>query len=128
MGLYFAKLDISTNNTKKIMEIVEQCPYFVNAYTLSGKHNLCIFLMAEYIGSLEAISKDHIRSNPLVLDAEFNIITRSTKDIIIPTNLIKGHREKAPCNTDEDCKDCPYFKEKKCMGCPITGQHQGWLF
>ncbi len=128
MGLYMAKVDISTNNSQDILNMFKNCPYFANGFTISGTHNLCLFFISENISTLEAIVNGHIRSNKSVIDVDFNIVINTVKDLFVPTILTKDITGTPPCGILLNCKDCPSFKDKRCMGCPITGVYQGWFY
>jgi DNA-binding Lrp family transcriptional regulator len=128
MGLYMAKVDISTNNPNEILNMFKNCPYFANGMSISGKNNLCILFVSETIATLEAIVNGHIRPNESVSEVDFNIVIKTERDFIIPTVLASEVVDKPPCGIMKQCKSCPSFKNKNCMGCPATGQYQGWFY
>ena len=128
MGLFTAKVDISTSRPAEVMDTFRNCPYFAHGFTISGRYNLCLLFMSENISTLEAIVNGHIRSHEWVNEVEFNIIISSEKDMVVPTVLRSGTEERPPCGMSGECLDCQSFKEGKCMGCPATGQYQGWLY
>lgn len=128
MGLYVAKVDISSNEPSKILSMFRNCPYFANGFSISGKHNLSMFFISESISTLEAIVNGHIRPNNSVTDVDFNIVINSERNYIVPTILTPDITETPPCGVLIQCKNCPSFYEKKCMGCPVTGQYQGWFY
>lgn len=128
MGLYVAKVDIASNNPTAIMDMFRGCPYFANGYTISGKNNLCLMFMSENIATLEAIVNGHLRSNPWVQEVDFNIVIGSERALIVPTSLTVDPTDKPPCGTLTQCRGCRSFRDKKCMGCPATGQYQGWFY
>ena len=66
MGLYMAKVDISSNDPTAILDMFKNCPYFANGFSISGKNNLCLFFISENIATLEAIVNGHIRPNQSV--------------------------------------------------------------
>ena len=128
MGLYMAKVDISSNNPSEILNMFKNCPYFANGYSISGKNNLCLFFISENIATLEAIVNGHIRPNKSVSDVSFNIVINIEKELVIPTVLTTKLVDKPPCGILINCEDCESFKQEKCMGCPATGQYQGWFY
>lgn len=128
MGLYVAKVDISSTRPDEILSMFRGCPYFANGFTISGKNNLCLLFFSESIATLESIVNGHIRSNPSVSDVDFNIVITSERDYIVPSVLNFEHSEHPPCGIKLQCRDCPSFKSVKCMGCPVTGQYQGTLY
>ena len=128
LGLYLAKVDISSTKPDDILHMFNECPYFANGFTISGKNNLCLLFFSESIATLESIVNGHIRSNPSVTDVDFNIVITSERDYIVPSVLDFEHRDHPPCGMKGNCRDCPSFKSTKCMGCPLTGQYQGTFY
>jgi DNA-binding Lrp family transcriptional regulator len=128
MDLYVAKVDVSTNNTAKILDMFKGCPYFANGFTVSGRNNLSLFFLSEKISTLEAIVNNHIRSHDSVKDVDFNIVIGSEKDFVVPTVLTPELSELPPCGLKIRCKDCQSFHDKRCTGCPATGEYQGWFY
>jgi DNA-binding Lrp family transcriptional regulator len=128
MGLYLAKVDLSSTNPDRILKMFHGCPYFANGFSVSGRHNLCLFFFSESVTTLEAIVNGHIRSDPSVQDVDFDIVIASVKDFIIPVSLRPEHSRTPPCGIELKCKDCASFKGRKCMGCPVTGQYQGSFY
>lgn len=128
MGLFLAKVDISSNKPAELLRMFKNCPYFANGFTVSGKHNLCLLFMSENIATLEAIVNGHIRSNMWVTEVDFNILISTERDLIIPTVLTPDSVDTPPCGILMECKECASFREGRCMGCPATGQYQGWLY
>lgn len=128
MGLYMAKVDISSNNPSEILGMFKNCPYFANGLSISGKHNLCLFFVSESIATLEAIVNGHIRPNKSVTDVDFNIVIASEKDFIVPSILTPEITDTPPCGVLIQCKNCQSYKEEKCLGCPATGVYKGWFY
>jgi Lrp/AsnC family transcriptional regulator, leucine-responsive regulatory protein len=128
LGLYLAKVDISSTRPDEILRMFSGCPYFANGFTISGKSNLCLLFFSESIATLESIVNGHLRSNPSVTDVDFNIVITAERDFIVPSMLDFEHCDDAPCGIKMNCRDCPSFKSVKCMGCPVTGQYQGTFF
>ncbi len=128
MGLYMAKVDISSTDPKTILNMFKNCPYFANSFSISGKNNLCLFFISENISTLEAIVNGHIRPNESVTDVDFNIVINTERDFIVPTVLTTEVTKSQPCKTRITCNDCESFLEGKCMGCPATGEYRGWFY
>jgi Lrp/AsnC family leucine-responsive transcriptional regulator len=121
-------VDVSSTNPSEILRMFRDCPYFANGFTVSGKHNLCLLFFSESVATLESIVNGHIRSNKSVTDVDFNIVITAEKDFVVPTVLTTEHVDKPPCGMLAKCRECRSFKDKKCMGCPATGQYQGWFY
>ena len=125
-NLGIAKVDLSTNNSAKILGIFEKCPLFLNGFVTSGKHNLCLFLVVENLASLDACMDCHIRANPHVSDVEISVVVSSARDVIAPMKLIREKTEVSSCG--EQCDKCYYYKSERCFGCPNTVHYRGALF
>jgi len=128
VGLYLAKVDVSSTKPAEILGMFRDCPYFANGFTVSGKHNLCLLFFSESVATLESIVNGHIRSNESVTDVDFNIVITAEKPYVVPTVLSPEHTDNPPCGLMRQCRNCQSFKDKKCMGCPATGQYQGWFY
>ncbi|MDH4122482.1 MAG: winged helix-turn-helix transcriptional regulator [Thermoplasmata archaeon] len=128
VGLYLAKVDVSSTKPGEILSMFKNCPYFANGFTVSGKHNLCLLFFSESVATLEAIVNGHLRANKSVTDLDFNIVITSERSLIFPTVLTQDQSDIPPCGTLSQCRNCQSFKDKKCMGCPVTGQYQGWFY
>ena len=128
MGLYMAKVDITSNNPSEILDMFRNCPYFANGFSISGEHNLSFFFVSESIETLEAIINGHIRPNKSVTDVDFNIVISSEKSFIVPSILTPEITDTPPCGVLIQCKNCSSFKDGKCLGCPATGVYKGWFY
>jgi DNA-binding Lrp family transcriptional regulator len=128
MGLYLAKVDLASTRPTEILDMFVGCPYFANGFSVSGRHNLCLFFFSESVTTLEAIVNGHIRSHPSVSDVDFDIVIASVKDFIIPVTLKPEHSSTPPCGIGLKCSACPAFKGRRCMGCPVTGEYQGSFY
>ncbi len=125
VGLYLAKVDLTAKNTAEVLDSFRGCPYFLNGLIVSGKNNLCLFLVGEDISTLEAIVDRHLRSNPNVSDVEMNVLITSSDDLIFPVRMTFEQQDKPPCGSEGKCDSCPYYKSERCLGCPITGHYRG---
>jgi DNA-binding Lrp family transcriptional regulator len=125
IGFHIAKLEITADTPSKILNMFRDCPFFLNGFTVSGKNNLCLLFIGEDIASLESIVDVHLRTNKEIHNVDFNIIISSLKNFVTPVNMKIDIREKPPCGIDIECSDCTYYKENRCVGCPIINQYRG---
>ncbi len=124
-GLYIAKIEISANNPTEILTMFRDCPFFLNGFTVSGKNNLCLMFIGESIATLESIVDVHLRSNKDIHNVDFNIIISSLKNFVTPVNMRVDARETPPCGMHIQCQECEYYKQNRCVGCPIINQYKG---
>ncbi len=126
-GLHIAKVDITTTNTSKIMNMFQGCPYFLNGFITSGRNNLCLFFVAENIATLESIVDNHLRTFSTVQNVEFNLIIGAANSLILPLKRFPKSNS-PPCGVLQECKTCPSHEEGRCLGCPVINQYDGWLW
>ena len=128
VGLQVGKIDVTTTNPAKILDMFHSCPYFMNGIIVSGKSNLTLFFMAEKISTLEAIVDGHLRRLPEVQEVDFNIVISPGKQMVVPVVLSWDKRDKGPCGVSHSCKGCGNYEAGRCSGCPIVVEHKGWFF
>ena len=73
-------------------------------FSISGKHNLCLFFVSESIATLEAIINGHVRPNKSVTDVDFNIVIATEKNFVVPSILTPEKTETPPCGILIKCK------------------------
>ena len=104
VDLFLAKIDISATDTTAIIKEFRDCPFFVNALILSGRHNLCLFFTSTDLKRLEGIINHHLRGNKMVKDIEMNIVISTSKDFVLPLNVDYDNTNQLNC--EQHCKDC----------------------
>jgi DNA-binding Lrp family transcriptional regulator len=98
--MYFARVDLKTNKPLEIYEIVEKCPFMLNAFRLSGGIDVSILMAGFSIEDIDKIVNTHLRSNPSVFMVQIDLITDIMKDFIIPFDF---NLSKCDCILDEHC-------------------------
>ena len=63
------------------------CPFMLNAFRLSGSHNIMILLTSSKLEKLDNIVNYHFRSDPDVTSVSMNMITEIAKDFILPIDF-----------------------------------------
>ncbi|MBU1199248.1 MAG: Lrp/AsnC family transcriptional regulator [Nanoarchaeota archaeon] len=99
IDLPMAKIDISTTETESLLKEFQGCPFFINGFVTSGKHNLCMLFIAKDLKTLEGIVNYHLRCHPKVKEIEMNIIIKSAKDFVVPLNL----NDKQQITCEQNC-------------------------
>jgi len=126
IGLHFARLDIVTNDSEHILSSIKKCPYVLNVISMDGERNLSIFLASEDFSTLESVKSRFIEHNG-IKDANFNIILKSEKKIVLPIQLVEK-KKSPPCGMNLHCEECKYYKNGKCIGCPFSPCYKGKLW
>lgn len=85
--LVFARAEIETNHPDKLLEIIENCPFMLNAFKLNGIMNLSIILASFSLEGLDKIVNYHFRNNPDVITLKLDIIVNVLRDFVLPFNF-----------------------------------------
>ena len=115
VDLFLATVEINSSNPEEIMEMASCCPFMLNAFRLSGEHNICILLASSKLDKLDAIVNYHFRKNPEVSLVSMEIVTDIAKDFILPIDFDSEHHEpNEEVGCGEKCKWLLYkLKQKK---------------
>ena len=116
-GVNFKKIDLllgvvqlNTKTPEEILEMAKFCPFMLNAFRLSGAHNICILLASSKLEKLDNIVNYHFRSDPNVQSVEINMITEIAKDFIMPVDF--RSEEHIPTLEDGCGAKCKYQMAK----------------
>jgi len=80
--LHLAIVELKTKNPELIMDIAKFCPFMLNAFRLSGEHNLCILLASSKLQKLDNIINYHFRNNPDILNVSMEIVIDQAKGLV----------------------------------------------
>ncbi|MGQ4874551.1 MAG: Lrp/AsnC family transcriptional regulator [Promethearchaeia archaeon] len=106
VDLFLSVVSISTKNPGEIMEMAKYCPFMLNAFRVSGEHNICILLASSRLDKLDKIVNYHFRKNPDVDKVSMEIVEDFAKDFIYPIDFDSELNEP---NDFEGCGDrCKY--------------------
>jgi Lrp/AsnC family transcriptional regulator for asnA, asnC and gidA len=119
----------STEAMQKTIERYKDCPRVINSFITLGGYNLVILVMAEDQDTLEceAMEKCSLRSGVGIRRSEFFPIGRVNYSPFIPLKrfITKEKSDITPCGVN--CKDCPGYQVRKCLGCPSVHHYKGPL-
>ena len=129
LRLALIMLEIQSAETmRKIIERYSKCPRVINFFSTMGGYNLIALVMAEDQATLESecMEKCALRSEEGVRRSEVYLIGDVHHSFLpLRTNALKVKRDTAPCGVQ--CKDCPSFRDNKCVGCPTLKYYRGSL-
>ncbi|TFF63856.1 MAG: AsnC family transcriptional regulator [Promethearchaeota archaeon] len=100
---------IRTMQPEIVLEVAKVCPYMVNAFKVSGDHNICLILVAPNLRYFEEIINKHFRSQYNRVQME--VIIEMAKDFILPVNFSELAKHD-PLNPDECVGECQYCQEQ----------------
>ncbi|NHJ20605.1 MAG: Lrp/AsnC family transcriptional regulator [Candidatus Lokiarchaeota archaeon] len=105
VDLYLSTVELNTKQPNEILEMAKFCPFMLNAFRLSGSHNICILLASSKLDKLDNIVNYHFRSNPDVQSVSMNMITEIAKDFILPVDFdSEDHNPTLESGCGEKCK------------------------
>jgi DNA-binding Lrp family transcriptional regulator len=113
IDLLLGVVELNTKRPNEILEMAKFCPFMLNAFRLSGSHNICILLASSKIEKLDNIINYHFRSNPNVQSVSLNMITEIAKDFIMPVDF---KSEEHNPTLEEGCGDKCKFKMAQLKG------------
>jgi len=87
VDLHLATVELKTKNPEEVMDMAKHCPFMLNAFRLSGEHNLCILLASSKLQKLDNIINYHFRNNPEILNVSMEIVIDIAKDFILPIDF-----------------------------------------
>jgi len=87
VDLFLATVELNTRNPDEIMDMSKFCPFVLNAFRLSGEHNICIMLASSKLDKLDSVVNFHFRNNPDINSCSMEIVTEISKDLILPIDF-----------------------------------------
>ncbi|MFX1325461.1 MAG: Lrp/AsnC family transcriptional regulator [Promethearchaeota archaeon] len=85
--LCFARVELQTNNPKRAIQIVKNCPFMLNAFRLSGNSNISILMVGLTFEDLDHIVNRHFRNDPEVNNVHIDVITDVLHDFVLPIDF-----------------------------------------
>ncbi|MFQ5821688.1 MAG: Lrp/AsnC family transcriptional regulator, partial [Candidatus Heimdallarchaeota archaeon] len=125
IGLHLAKVEVNSRNVEQLLKRFKGCPYFLNGFTVSGSHNLCLFFIGEDLATMTALVDNHVRRTPEVNEVRFEVVSNSINDFIIPVELSFQQGDSPPCGNECNCPQCAFYETDRCNGCPTTKYYRG---
>ena len=123
--LFLGKVDLTTNNVPKVLEVLEKCPLFLNCFLTSGRHNMTCLLVGENIRSVMSCVDSRLRQNLPVENLEFDLIVTPTRPLVVPVKPKMEKQKITPCGAD--CSACDFYTSERCLGCPASVHYKGKL-
>jgi DNA-binding Lrp family transcriptional regulator len=111
VDIHLATVEINTKNPDEIFKMAKCCPFMLNAFKLSGDHNICILLVSSDLGKLDNIINYHFRSNPEVLSVSMELVAEIAKDFVLPIDFSSDDHD--PTIENGCGSKCSYRKTKK---------------
>ena len=119
----------SADAIRETLDRYKECPRVINFFTTMGSYNLIVLVMAEDQGTLESESMEQcaLRSGKGIRRSEFYPIGKIHHSTFLPLRAYTPRKtgDTTPCGVD--CKECPPFRDQKCVGCPSMSYYRGPL-
>jgi len=119
----------SAEAMRKIIKRYSGCPRIINFFTTMGGFNLIALVMAEDQATLESESMEKcaLRSGEGIRRSEFFPLGKVDNSSFLPlkAHTLTKKENITPCGVQ--CKDCPSFQDKTCVGCPSLSYYRGPL-
>ena len=109
--IHMATVEVNSSNPGELMDMARCCPFMLNAFRVSGDHNVCVLLASSKLQKLDAIINYHFRRNPDVSSVSMEVVTDIAKDLILPIDFDSENHE--PTIEDGCGEKCKYRIAKK---------------
>ena len=105
VDLFLATVELNTRKPEEILDMAKHCPFILNAFRLSGEHNICILLASSKLDKLDKIVNYHFRNNPDIHSCSMEVVTEISKDLILPIDFdSEQHTPTLEDGCGEKCK------------------------
>ena len=103
--LFLAIVNLKTRNPERMMEMARFCPFMLNAFRLSGEHNISLMITSSKLEKLDNVVNYHFRDNDDVQLVSMEIVTDIAKDLILPIDFdSEDHEPNLEYGCGEKCK------------------------
>jgi DNA-binding Lrp family transcriptional regulator len=110
VDMFLATVELNTKEPSELLEMAKYCPFMLNAFRVSGEHNICILLASSKLDKLDNVVNYHFRDNPQVNLVSMEIVTEIAKDLILPIDF--DSEEHNPTLENGCGEKCKYLKAK----------------
>ena len=113
-SLNLVKIEMSITQPQVVFDMVNFCPYIINALKLSGDYNIMIFMACSSLKRLDIILDKHFRNKEFVKKIKMDLITDFADPFILPVDFTIENFDKPDelCGI-ESCPDCEKADAKK---------------
>ena len=111
VDLHLAIVELNTRNPDEIIEMAKYCPFILNAFRLSGDHNVSILLASSKLEKLDIVVNYHFRNQKYITNVSMEIITEIAKDLILPIDFDSENQN--PTLEDGCGPNCKWRKAKE---------------
>ncbi|TFF98560.1 MAG: Lrp/AsnC family transcriptional regulator [Promethearchaeota archaeon] len=103
--LHLGIVEVKASNPEEIMDMAKFCPFMLNAFRVSGEHNICIMLASSNLQKLDNVVNYHFRNNPTIANVSMEVVTEIAKDLILPIDFdSEEHNPTLQDGCGEKCK------------------------
>jgi DNA-binding Lrp family transcriptional regulator len=109
--IFMATVEVNTRDPDILMDTAKCCPFMLNAFRVSGEHNVTILLASTELRKLENVVNYHFRGKPDVSRVSMEVVTEIAKDFILPIDFDSEDHDPT---LEEGCGEkCKYLIAKR---------------
>ncbi|MFX1496333.1 MAG: Lrp/AsnC family transcriptional regulator [Promethearchaeota archaeon] len=113
IGIQLAIVNLNTKNPEEIVDMVNDCPFMLNAFRLSGTFNMSVLIANTNLRKLNNVVDQHFRNNSNVQKIVIEFITDTVKNFILPIDI---DSELILPNLEDGCSsNCRYCEYNRIM-------------
>ena len=103
--LFLATVELNTKDPDIVMDMAKYCPFMLNAFRVSGEHNVCVLLASSNLQKLENVVNYHFRGKPDIDRVSMEVVTEIANDLIMPIDFdSEQHEPTLESGCGEKCK------------------------
>ncbi len=108
--LSVALVSMHAKKPKDVLDMIEHCPFVLNAFKTSGKTNVLVWLVGSNIDKLEEIVEVHFRSQADISHVNMSIVIEPINQLVLPVDFNFEHHNSILCG--ENCHAVTQEREK----------------
>jgi DNA-binding Lrp family transcriptional regulator len=96
----FALVSMHAKNPKTVFDMIEACPYVVNAFKCSGRTNIIVWMAGTRLEKLEEMVEVHFRSNAEITHVNMAVVLDPINDLVLPIDFNFESHHSINCGPD----------------------------
>ncbi|MHA1819986.1 MAG: Lrp/AsnC family transcriptional regulator [Promethearchaeota archaeon] len=99
VDIRLAKIEMLVKNVSNFLRKIEQCPFVLHGFKMSGNMNICLLIAAPDLKTIDKMVDLCFRKDKDILSVNVDYIISSVKDLILPINFDIEHFDEFGCGT-----------------------------
>jgi DNA-binding Lrp family transcriptional regulator len=80
-------IELTTDQPKKVLELVKKSPYIINILKLSGTSNILAFMACTSLKRIDYVVDKHFRKSKYISNVRMEMVTDFARKFVLPVNF-----------------------------------------